>query len=61
MEALIQGWQSRSDQRAIFLRCYHYDLVLATVDLLDSEWEHLRPDVRQQRYEDYSLVNEIIH
>lgn len=38
----------------------NYDLVLAMVDMLDSEWPRLDEAVRQERYEDYCLVNDII-
>ena len=38
----------------------NYDLVLALVDLLDSEWPRLDEIVREARYEDYCLVNDII-
>ena len=38
----------------------NYDLVLALVDLLESDWESLTPEHRQMRYEDHHHVNEII-
>ena len=38
----------------------NYDLVLTLVDLLQAEWENLQPALRQQRYADYCLVNDVI-
>jgi hypothetical protein len=38
----------------------NYDLVLATADILDPEWSRLDEASRQDRYEDYCLVNDII-
>ena len=38
----------------------NYDLVLTLVDLLQSEWEQLGEQKRQQRYADHCQVNEII-
>ena len=38
----------------------NYDLVLALADILDPEWLQLGQDGRQNRYEDYCLVNDII-
>jgi hypothetical protein len=38
----------------------NYDLVLASVDMLAAEWEQLSPAQRQQRYADYSHVNDVI-
>lgn len=38
----------------------NYDLVLATADILDPEWSRLDEASRQERYEDYCLVNDII-
>jgi hypothetical protein len=38
----------------------NYDLVLATADILDPEWSRLDEASRQNRYEDYCLVNDII-
>ena len=38
----------------------NYDLVLATADILDPEWSRLDEASRQDRHEDYCLVNDII-
>lgn len=39
----------------------NYDLVFAVVDLLSPEWYRLSSEERATRYQDYCLVNEIIH
>ena len=38
----------------------NYDLVLTLVDLLQPEWATLDADARRRRYEDHTLVNDII-
>jgi hypothetical protein len=38
----------------------NYDLVLALVDLLESEWDSLSDDQRAKRFADHQHVNEVI-
>jgi hypothetical protein len=38
----------------------NFDLALTVVDMLENEWQHMPPEQRRKRYEDYCMVNEII-
>lgn len=38
----------------------NYDLIISLSNMLDKEWRTLPPAMRQQRYADFLLVNEVI-
>jgi hypothetical protein len=60
-DAAVQGELSVIQHLLLGVNAHiNYDLIFATIDLLDSEWAGLSAEMRAQRRADFEMVNTII-